>query len=227
MTTFIDLTGKRFGRWVVLEKAESDKNNAMWLCKCDCGNIKIVYGGNIKNGKSSSCGCFHKEELSRKSKTHGSSSNPIFSVWEGMKRRCYNKKYKQYKDWGGRGIKICEEWKNDPNKFIEWAINNGYNDKLCIDRINNDGDYEPSNCRWIIHRENSLNSRLLRSNNSSGYRGVSLCKRDNNFVATVKYHYKSYRVGSFNTAIEAAKARDKYIIDNGMDIPLNFEVDKI
>ena len=104
---------------------------------------------------------------------HGYSRHPLYSVWNGIKNRCYNKNEKQYGVWGGRGISVCDEWINNPKAFIEWALKSGYKKGLFIDRINNDMDYEPNNCRFITRANSNRNTQLLRSTNTTGYRGVS------------------------------------------------------
>ena len=129
----IDLTGHRFGRLVVLERAEdhitkSGKNVKRWNCLCDCGNKTIVRHGNLRNGKTTSCGCLHKEKVGAINRTHGLSTKHgrLYPLWKSIKYRCYNKNAKSYKDYGGRGIKMCDEWLNNPKAFCDWAVANGY-----------------------------------------------------------------------------------------------------
>jgi hypothetical protein len=120
---------------------------------CDCGNKKEIILNSIVRGQTKSCGCLHPEKVT----THGLSKNSLHIRWKGMLKRCYDKKHVGYKRYGGRGISVCNEWKNDQKKFIEWALTNGYKKELQLDRINNDGNYEPNNCRWATAKVNGNN----------------------------------------------------------------------
>ena len=218
MGKLIDLTGKRFGRWIVLEKTDNKSGKVAWLCKCDCGTKKKIIGNSLKRGDSKSCGClllsFNKEK-----KTHGLTKNKLYKVHNRILSRCNNKKDKGYKHYGGRGITVCDEWldKNDGVKnFIEWAESNGYEDGLEIDRIDNDGNYEPSNCRFTTRRENVLNQRL-KANNTSGYEGISFLKNTKKWKSEIQVEKKRFRLGCFKTKQEALEARNNYIKDNNLE----------
>ena len=164
MSKINDLTGKRFGRLTVIKYYGSNKNGkSLWLCKCKCGNNKIVLGNSLVTSLTKSCGCYNKEHSKKIHSTHNMSYSKLYKVWQGMKTRCYNPKFIYYNNYGGRGIKICDEWLNDFGKFYDWTINNGYKEGLTIDRINNDGNYEPSNCRWITRAEQNRNQRKSKS----------------------------------------------------------------
>lgn len=164
MSKFIDLTGEKFGRLTVIKrKGYSKSKKTQWLCKCDCGNFKIINGSDLKSNKTRSCGCLRKEKAIIVAKStnlkHNMTHSRPYRIWSSIKSRCYYKNNIAFKNYGGRGIKICDEWRNNFEKFYEWAIENGYKDNLTIDRINNDGDYEPSNCRWISMQKQENNRR--------------------------------------------------------------------
>lgn len=155
MCKFKDLTNKTFGRLTV--KSYSRKNGrAYWCCVCECGNIVEVRSDRLTTGETKSCGCLQKDNHYSK---HGMTGTRLYEIWAGIKRRCYNKNYKRYKDYGQRGIKMCDEWKDDFMEFYKWAIDNGYNDTLTIDRVNNDKNYEPNNCKWSTPKQQVRNRR--------------------------------------------------------------------
>lgn len=147
MSRFIDLKNKKYNKWTVLALDRIENRKSYWLCKCDCGTEKIIYGGSLKSGTSKSCGCFRKESMPKKA--NGLAKTRINNIYHSMKSRCNNKNVKRYKNYGGRGIKVCDSWNNNFLEFYNWAINNGYDDNLTLDRINVDGNYEPNNCRWV------------------------------------------------------------------------------
>lgn len=150
--------GKRYGRLIV-ESEFKENGVIMCKCKCDCGNSKITRRTLLKSGKTVSCGCKQKENIINLSLTHGKSNTRLYNIWNAMKRRCYYKKDSCYDIYGGRGIEVCDEWKNDFMNFYNWAMENGYNDTLSIDRVDVDGNYEPNNCRWSDAKTQANNKR--------------------------------------------------------------------
>lgn len=161
---FIDITGQKFGRLTVIEIAGRNKGRIMWRCKCDCGNEAIIPSYYIRTGASKSCGCLIKEngeKIAPKVTKHGGTHTRIYRIYCGMKERCCNPTCDAYHHYGGRGIKICDEWlgENGFKTFREWALSHGYEENLSIDRIDNDGDYCPENCRWVDVKTQSNNKR--------------------------------------------------------------------
>lgn len=149
---------------------------------------------------------------------HGGSKSRLYSIWQNMKTRCNNGNYHQSKDYKDRGISICKEW-NSFEEFQKWSLNNGYSDDLEIDRKDVNGNYCPENCRWVTDDIQSQNTRVLRIDNKSGYRGVN--KRNTKFYSKICVNKKQIHIGVFNTAIEAAMAYNDYVIKNGLEHPLN------
>lgn len=166
MSRFIDLTNQKFGRLTVIKRVDQ-KTPIRWLCQCECGNFKEVYATHLRSGNTRSCGCLareiavkmgHQRDIGKRSFKHGDFGTKLYGIWAGMKRRCYNRNTKYYADYGGRGIKVCEEWKEYIN-FKQWAVSAGYKEGLTIERINVDFDYSPDNCKWISIHEQNLNKR--------------------------------------------------------------------
>lgn len=153
MKTRKDLTGQKFGMYTVLGYSHTKDAQPYWVCRCDCGNERVVAGNNLKRGKSISCGCSRRVNIKHNTR--------LYHIHGGMIQRCYNKNSPEYEFYGGRGIEICEEWRTRGKyeNFRKWAISNGYTDELTIDRKDVNGNYEPSNCRWITNTEQQRNKR--------------------------------------------------------------------
>lgn len=158
-----DLTGLRFGRLTVIEFSHKDeKRYYCWLCKCDCGNTIIVRGSSLSRSNTKSCGCLMRDTSRntciKRNTTHGGTGTKLYDVWQSMRGRVNNYNDKHYKDYGGRGVTVCNEWA-EYESFFKWSKKNGYKEGLYIDRINNNGNYEPSNCRWVTNKKNCNNKR--------------------------------------------------------------------
>ena len=166
----IDLTGKTFGRLVVIERAENSKfRKARWKCQCSCGNIAIVCSDNLRKGLAKSCGCLRKESLAKRNTTHGMTKTHEYQTWARMIARCQNFTNSDFKDYGGRGIDICQEWRNDFMAFFNY-IGKRPSPEHSVDRINNDGNYEPGNVKWSLPTQQANNkryNRLITINNTT------------------------------------------------------------
>lgn len=169
MSKLIDLTGNRYGKLVVVERAEdriqsNGRHRVFWKCHCDCGKDIDVLGDNLKHGHTTSCGCYRSELMSESMSTHKETNTKLYGVWCAIKTRCYNPHSKYYNRYGGRGIYVCDEWRNDFAAFRNWAHENGYKKGLSIDRIDNNRGYSPDNCRWAdakTQANNRSNNRIL------------------------------------------------------------------
>jgi len=201
-----NLIGQKFGRLTVIRFAGKSKYHiACWLCECDCGNVITTRGSCLKNGSAQSCGCLRKENALKACTTHGLSGGRnqpkrIYRIWRNMKSRCSNPKTPKYKNYGGRGITVCSDWLTFEN-FYNWAMANGYRDNLTIERIDNDGDYCPENCKWATYKEQALNSR---QNHIISYEGKSKTLKEWAAILGMKYTTLEARLNQYGWDIEKA-----------------------
>ncbi len=178
MGKFIDLSEQRFSRLTAIKEAgRTRRGQVLWLCRCDCGATVIVESGKLRKNTTKSCGCLKREIASqsmRKLRTAMSldnhSKSPLYRIWVEMQRRCYDEKSQSFKNYGGRGIEVCNEWQQSFSSFQAWSLANGYSRELTIDRKDNDGDYCPENCRWVSRKVQANNNRR---NRNISYNGVT------------------------------------------------------
>lgn len=198
-----DLTNRRYGKVLVVERLEADEHgDTLYRCKCDCGNEFFARQSNLVRGHSLSCG---KIGCKKTNKTHGLRSTELYKKYYDIRTRCNNKNNASY---GGRGIKLCEEWSGENGflRFAEWSFANGYKEGLSLDRIDVNGNYEPSNCRWVTWEIQAKNKRPL-PQNTTGVAGVY--HKDGKYAANISVNGKRYHLGTFTTIEEAAMARRK------------------
>lgn len=151
-----DLTGMQFHYLTVVKASHSKRGDMYWNCICKCGKETVTKGTHLKSGNTKSCGCY-RDELYKINAAGSRRKNKLYRVWQQIRYRCYNPKVAPYKNYGGRGIRVSEEWRNNFDEFYEWAMRNGYKDGLEVDRIDNNGDYGPNNCR-LADRKTQLNN---------------------------------------------------------------------
>lgn len=201
-----DIVGKKFGKLKVISFSEKRNGRAYWNCLCDCGNYCIIERSALICGKTKSCGCYKIQRAREANITHGQRYTRLYSIYNKMIQRCYNKNNPKYKNYGMRGILICDKWLNNFTEFYNWAINNGYTDKLTIERINVNKGYEPANCKWIPAKEQAKNRTTNIIITISGEKDIlsEWCKKFaiNYKKANYKYH-KGYSINEiFNIKSE-------------------------
>lgn len=200
MGRYIDLTGMRFGRLVAMYRSKKDCAVTIWHCVCDCGKEVDVRAGHLRNGHTQSCGCMHREMVTENNRKHDMSKTRLYTIWSNMKSRCMDPKNPKYKSYGGRDIKVCDEWL-DSTVFFQWALSNGYRDDLTIDRIDVNGDYEPDNCRWVGTKEQSLNRT---DNHYLTYHGITQTMKEWSDAVGIKYSVLEARINRYHWDVTRA-----------------------
>lgn len=197
------LKGQKFGRLTVIDKLHNyHKNNRIyWLCVCECGNLINVNSSQLVSGQTQSCGCLRKDLLTQRNIKHDKCNTRLYNIWGCMKQRCYNKNQPQYKNYGGRGIAVCDKWRDDFMVFYDWAMTNGYKSNLTIDRIDNNKGYEPSNCRWVTRKQQNRNTR---QNRNITINGETHCLKDWCKILGLKRSTVSNRINQYNWSIKQA-----------------------
>ncbi len=200
MPKSLSLEQQRFGKLLVVSKSGTDKRGCiLWECLCDCGKTTIVNGAKLKNGHTRSCGCLARD--GSKSATHRETGTRLYRIWQAMKNRCLNEKMPAYCYYGGRGIKVCDEWLHSFEAFRDWALANGYRDDLTIDRIDVNGNYEPANCRWTTQKEQNRNTR---KNIIVEYAGERRTLKEWSEILGINYQTLHSRVCELGWSIEDA-----------------------
>ena len=197
-----NLIGKRFGRLVVISMTDGRVHrHVVWKCQCDCGNVCIAPTNTLTSGKKVSCGCYLREIRRQAHASHHQTGTKLYMKWQGMRRRCSDPSHKNYADYGGRGIKVCNEWMHSFEKFRDWSTENGYNDNFSIDRIDNDGDYCPENCRWVSQKKQCNNRR---SNRYITYNGQTHTLTEWSEIIGIKRAALNNRINTLKWDIERA-----------------------
>lgn len=219
------LTNQKVGKLIFIEEAEQlimpsggKKRRAIFECYCGKRFNSII--SHVSREKIISCGCEKAKIAALTKTTHGQSGSRLYRVWRSMKERTLNKNSKSFKNYGGRGIRVCKEWEKNFGVFFQWSIKNGYSESLTIDRIDNNGNYEPSNCRWASRVVQARNTRKIRSTNTSGYRGVSKTKEG--WASRIMSNREAIHLGTFQDKESAALAYDSYVIENNLEHTRNF-----
>jgi hypothetical protein len=167
MPKFLDITGNKYGRLTVLRRAHNIGKFTAWVCSCECGKEKTILSGHLVAGRIVSCGCYKQQNSRLKATKHGMWGSKLHYIWLSMRQRCHNPKNKAYENYGGRGICITKKW-NEFIDFYTWAVGNKYKEGLSIERVNNNGNYCPENCKWIPRNEQGKNTRRTLNNRSKG-----------------------------------------------------------
>ena len=204
-------------------KSNPERTRHYYLVECECGKQSNMQKSDFKRRPNGKCRVCASRDIGTK---HGKRFTKLYSVYHGMLYRCTNESSRDYENYGRREITVCEEWREDFSTFEKWALSSGYKKELSIDRIDNNKGYSPDNCRWAVQTIQVRNSRKLRSTNTSGYRGVSFNKRESKWIARITVKPNRFFLGRFDTALDAAKAYDKYVLDNNLEHTINGAIDE-
>jgi len=204
ISRLIDLTGKKFGKLLVLSRNKEIKaknKQSHWNCICDCGNTVVVNSSNLVRGHTSSCGCIKVEAITK----HGMHNSPEYRAYQSMLDRCYNPNNGEYENYGGRGISVCEAWRDSFVNFFT-DMGNKPSPNLSLDRIDVNGDYSPENCRWTDIYTQARN-RTIRKENKTGVPGIEY--RSGSYRVKITAYGKVYNLGTYHSLDAAAEARRK------------------
>lgn len=193
------MIGKRFNRIIVLERDYSKKNGTYWICRCNCGNIKTIRGSHLRSGKIQSCGCLRRTVRI----THGMTNTRTYEAWSHMKQRCNNQNDKKYKDYGGRGIKVCDRWLKFENFLADMGM---IPVGLTLERKDNELGYFKENCCYDDYVAQGRNQRIKKTN-KTGVRGVHFAKQAGKYYVQIRANHKTHNIGYYSTIERAAKAR--------------------
>ena len=227
---FSRVLGNKYERWTVIDDliywGKGKQRKVLCQCSCPDKTTRLVGLSQLNDKTSRSCGCLQREVTISRNLKHGFSKrngrDPLYDLWGNMLNRCYNENNKSYDNYGGRGISVCDKWRYSASLFINWCLENGWQEGLTIDRINNDGNYNQSNCRFITRKTNNSNRRR-RVSTKTMIRGVYFSNWDGNFYSNLVHNGKRlFYESGFPTAQDAALARDKFIIKEGLPHKLNF-----
>lgn len=207
---------KDLGMQYPTETSKKKLRYGIYICP-ECNKEFSVITASVKSGHTKSCGCVRISKITK----HNCSKERLHTIWNSIIQRCNNEKSHAFRDYGGRNISICKKWKENFLAFKKWALENGYKENLEIDRIDNNGNYEPSNCRWTTRNIQCRNTRLSRAN-TSGYRGVTYNKISKKFKVKIVVNSKAIHLGYYTCRLAGAYAYDKYVADNNLEHTRNF-----
>lgn len=210
---FIDITGNKYGMLLVISYYGKDGGRrSKWLCECDCGRKCVADGYRLRSGKTKSCGCLSRKIAKEKATTHGMSGSKIYHVHNTMNSRCYDKKNIVFRNYGGRGISVCDEWKGSKGfgNFLKWSLENGYKEGLSIDRIDVNGNYEPCNCRWVTQKEQGNNTRTNRILEYNGERHTAMQWSEKLNIPYKRLMKRLYSGWSIEKAFKTPKMKNQF-----------------